>query len=171
MTDGNALLTAWAGHWRGTNATQETVICDISFETRLSLEAVCGLGYTVAESPLNAYWATDLLHRVFHLPKIAEGVLDHFSEDYAGVLKLARTEPEKSAIDTDALQYFAIDAYAFDIAAPGVGCTGQLPEEEEEEEDQATSATSVPAGSPTDSSSPVSVDIWTLRFHEKKKQK
>jgi hypothetical protein len=86
---------------------------------------VCGLGYTVSEGALNTFWATDLLHRVLHVPRISEGVVDHFAEDYAGVLELAKTEPEKSAIDSDTLQYFAIDVYAFDIAAPGVGCTGE----------------------------------------------
>lgn len=59
------------------------------------------------------------------------GAVEHFAEDYADVLELARTEPEKSVIDSDALQYFAIDAYAYDIAAPGVGCSGE-PEEGEE---------------------------------------
>jgi hypothetical protein len=86
---------------------------------------VCGLGYTVVQSPLNTFWATDLLHRVLHVPRISEGIVDHFAEDYAGVLELAKTEPEKSAIDSDTLQYFAIDVYAFDIAAPGAGCTGE----------------------------------------------
>ncbi|KAK5655143.1 hypothetical protein OQA88_6042 [Cercophora sp. LCS_1] len=114
----------WAGHWRGSNATQETVICPLSFERRRYLEAVCGLGYTVADSPLNTYWATDLLHRIFHVPRISEGVVDHFAEDYEDVLVLAKEDPAKSSIDSDTLQYFAIDVYAYDIAAPGVGCTG-----------------------------------------------
>ncbi|KAK4102381.1 zincin [Parathielavia hyrcaniae] len=119
-----ATQEGWAGHWRGANATQETVICDLSFTRRRWLNSVCGLGYTVSESPLNTFWATDLLHRVLHVPRISENIVDHFSEDYEGVLELARTEPEKSVIDSDTLQYFAIDVYAFDIAAPGVGCSG-----------------------------------------------
>jgi hypothetical protein len=85
---------------------------------------VCGLGYTVAESPLNTYWATDLLHRIFHVPRVSEGVVDHFTEDYEDVLALAKTDPVKSSIDSDTLQYFAIDVYAYDVAAPGVGCSG-----------------------------------------------
>jgi hypothetical protein len=78
----------------------------------------------VTESPLNTFWATDLLHRVLHVPRISENVVEHFAEDYEGVVELAKTDPAKSAIDSDTLQYFAIDVYAFDIAAPGVGCTG-----------------------------------------------
>lgn len=118
------ILPGWAGHWRAANATQETVICDLSYEKRRWLDGVCGLGYTVAHSPLNTFWATDLLHRVLHVPQISENIVDHFTEDYEEVLELAKTDPAKSAIDSDTLQYFAIDVYAFDIAAPGVGCTG-----------------------------------------------
>jgi len=118
-----SLILGWAGHWRGKNATQETVICPLSFQKRRYLESVCGLGYNVVKSPLNTFWATDLLHRVLHVPQISEGVVDHFAEDYEGVVALAKTDPAKSAIDSDTLQYFAIDVYTFDIAAPGVGCT------------------------------------------------
>lgn len=119
-----ATQQGWAGHWRGSNATQETVICPLSFEKRRYLDQVCGLGYTVVGSPLNTHWATDLLHRLLHVPRISEGVVDHFADDYEDVLKLAREDPAKSPIDSDTLQYFAIDVYAFDVAAPGVGCTG-----------------------------------------------
>ena len=129
LVDG-ALMIGWAGHWRGSNATQETVICDLSFERRRHLDSVCGFGYTVASSSLNTYWATDLLHRIFHVPKINEGILDHYAEDYADVMELAITDPAKSGVDSDTLQYFAIDVYAFDIAVPGIGCTGQLPEKD-----------------------------------------
>lgn len=123
----------WAGHWRGENATDETVICDVSYTSRRWLSSVCGLGYTVAQSPLNTFWATDLLHRVLHLPAISEGVVGHFAEDYAGLLDLAREDPAKSAIDSDALQYFAIDVYAYDVAAPGEGCSGEVEGEDGEE--------------------------------------
>lgn len=123
-------IVEWAGHWRGDNATTETVICPRSFEIRRSLNSVCGLGYTVAQSKLNTFWATDLLHRVLHVPTISEGIVDHFAEDYAEAIELAKTDPSKSVIDSDALQYFAIDVYAYDIAAPGEGCTGEAEEKE-----------------------------------------
>ena len=60
--------------------------------------------------------------------------MDHFAEDYAGLLELAQEDPAKSAIDSDALQYCAIDVYAHDIAAPGEGCSGNVEEDEEEDE-------------------------------------
>lgn len=90
---------------------------------------MCNLGYTVAGSPLNTFWATDLLHRVFHVPKISEGTVDHLAGEYDEVIELAKTDPASSARDIHTLQYFAIDAYAYDIAAPGVGCTGEQAEE------------------------------------------
>ncbi|KAK4154228.1 putative peptidase domain-containing protein [Chaetomidium leptoderma] len=119
-----ATQDGWAGHWRGSNATEETVICAPSYAKRRYLDSVCGLGYTVAESALNTFWATDLLHRVLHVPRISEGVVEHFADEgYDGVVALARTDPAKSGMDSDTLQYFAIDVYAHDVAAPGVGCT------------------------------------------------
>lgn len=80
----------------------------------------------MAESKLNTFWATDLLHRIFHVPKISEEAVDHFAEDYKDVLELAQTNSELSTKDSDTLQYFAIDVYAYDIAAPGIGCSGKL---------------------------------------------
>lgn len=90
----------------------------------------------MASSPLNTFWATDLMHRVLHVPAISEEVVDHFADDYVGLLELAKEEPEKAVIDSDALQYFAIDAYAFDIAAPGEGCSGEVEEAESEDQEQ-----------------------------------
>ncbi|KAF4126967.1 metallopeptidase [Geosmithia morbida] len=139
---------AWAGHHRGENATAETVICDLSFEIRRPLSSVCNLGYTVAESALNTYWATDLLHRVFHVPIISEDKVSHYTEDYAEVISLAKEDPDKSGYDSDTLQYFAIEAWAYDIAAPGVGCPGKLADSDEEEKPTATS-TSKPTATST----------------------
>lgn len=130
----------WAGHWRGSNASSETVICDRSFEVRRYLPSVCGLGHTVVNTPLNTFWAVDLLHRVLHVPDISEGIVEHFAEDYADVLRQAEEEPEKSAIDSDVLQMFALDVWAYDIAAPGVGCTGEFEGKAKEKDEKKTSS-------------------------------
>ncbi|KAK1972428.1 zincin [Colletotrichum sublineola] len=141
-----ATQDGWAGHWRGANATQETVICPLSFEVRRPLSSVCNLGYNVAGSKLNTFWATDLLHRAFHVPLITEGAVEHYAEDYAEALALAKDNATYSVFDSDALQYFAIDVWAYDIAAPGVGCPGELEQKEEEEESKPTTTTTA-AGS------------------------
>lgn len=145
------IVLAWAGHWRGENATSETVICDLSFEIRRPLSSVCGLGFTVASSPLNTFWATDLLHRILHVPDISEGIVDHYAEDYHDALHQAKEDPALSQIDSDVLQYFAIDVFAYDVAAPGIGCTG---EEVEVHEEPTTTTTRVPSA--TTSASKVS---------------
>lgn len=149
-----ATQKGWAGHYRGSNATTETVICPLSFQTRRPLSAVCNGGYTVAGSKLNTYWAVDLMHRLFHVPVMSEGIVDHFTHDsYADVLELAKKDPAKSGIDSDTLQYFAIDVWAYDIAAPGVGCTGKAPKQSTSSTPSATS-TIPSAPSSTASSSP-----------------
>ncbi|KKF95893.1 Antigen 1 [Ceratocystis platani] len=119
-----ATQNGWAGHWRGNNASAETVICDASYHKRLYLESMCTRGYTVDGSALNLFWATDLLHRILHVPVISEEVVDHFSESYSDAIVLAESEPAKAAIDSNALQYFAVEVYAYDVAVPGEGCLG-----------------------------------------------
>ncbi|KAK4246571.1 putative peptidase domain-containing protein [Corynascus novoguineensis] len=120
-----ATQDGWAGHWRGENATQETVICPLSYSSRRWLDSICGLGHTVAGSPLNTFWATDLLHRVLHVPRISEDAVGHYADGYEDVLELAAADPARAAVDSNTLQYFALDVYAYDVAAPGVGCTGK----------------------------------------------
>jgi hypothetical protein len=114
---------------------------------------MCGMGYTVAGSPTNTFWATDLLHRVLHVPEISEGIVDHFAEDYADALRQAKEEPEKSGRDSDVLQMFAVDAWAYDIAAPGVGCTGEQEVEEKPASDKATSTSSAASSATSDADS------------------
>lgn len=143
----------WAGHWRGDNATSETVICDRSFEVRRFLSGMCGQGYTVASSPLNTFWATDLLHRVLHVPDISEDLVEHYAEDYADALRQAEEEPEKSGRDSDVLQMFAVDAWAYDIAAPGIGCTGEAEKKEEKKSDSASKTSSAAPSATSDSDS------------------
>ncbi|KAK2004396.1 zincin [Colletotrichum falcatum] len=154
-----ATQDGWAGHWRGANASLETVICPLSFEVRRPLSSVCGLGYTVAASKLNTYWATDLLHRAFHVPLVTQGAVEHYAEDYAEALALARNNATYAVVDSDALQYFAIDVWAYDIAAPGVGCTGELEKQDEDEKPAptttaASSAAAAATAATTTSSAP-----------------
>ncbi|KKA28840.1 hypothetical protein TD95_000288 [Thielaviopsis punctulata] len=136
----------WAGHWRGDNATQETVICDLSYHKRLYLSSMCTRGYIVAGSPLNTFWATDLLHRVFHVPQISESIVDHFAESYAEATELAATDAGKAARDSDVLQYFAVEVYAHDVAVPGEGCLGTEAEEQTEDETHSTDDSTSDAG-------------------------
>jgi hypothetical protein len=87
---------------------------------------MCGFGWDVANGKSNFYWASDLLHRLLHIPKVGEGIVEHYAEDYAEVIELAHTQSDLSVRDSDALQFFALEAYAFDVALPNEGCAGRL---------------------------------------------
>ncbi|KAL8747911.1 MAG: hypothetical protein Q9184_007537 [Pyrenodesmia sp. 2 TL-2023] len=86
------------------------------------------MGYTVAEGETNTYFGSDLLHRLYHIPAFGENYVEHFAEDYAEVLELAKTNETYATHDSDTLQYFALDVYAFDIVVPGIGCPRTVPE-------------------------------------------
>lgn len=126
-------VVAWAGHWRGENGTDETVICEPSFTERWPLDAMCMRGWTVAASSYTQFWASDLHHRLFHTG-IGEGVVDHYADDYGPSLELAMERPEEAVRNSHSLAMFALDTYAFDVGAPNEGCTGEyVPDEEEED--------------------------------------
>lgn len=87
-------------------------------------------GYDVANGATNFYWASDLLHRLLHIPKVGEGIVEHYggADEYPGVLALAESNPAEAVRNSDTLQYFALEVYAHDIAVPGVGCPGRYHE-------------------------------------------
>ncbi|KAJ5774155.1 hypothetical protein N7457_009051 [Penicillium paradoxum] len=154
--DGNCEIEGYAGHWRGENATDETVICDLSYETRRPLSTMCGLGYTVSKSETNTFWATDLLHRLYHIPVIGQNWVEHFADGYEEVVDLAKKNATLSTHDSETLQYFALEAYAYDIAVPGVGCAGVQHQHDETHADHTTSeaVTTQPTPSTTTTDAP-----------------
>jgi len=83
-------------------------------------------GYDVANGATNTYWGSDLLHRLLHVPKVGEGVVEHYGHEgkYPGVLALAKENSTYAVRNSDSLQYFALEVYAHDVAVPGVGCAG-----------------------------------------------
>lgn len=119
------------------------MICDLSYETRRSLSQMCALGYNVAESPRNTFWASDLMHRLYHIPSIGAGHIEHYADDYEEVIELAAGNDTHSTHDSNALQYFALEVYAYDIAVPGVGCV------EPAQAGGSSSASSSPTAVPT----------------------
>jgi hypothetical protein len=100
---------------------------------------MCGYGYTVAGGPLASFFASDLIHRLFHADKIGEGTVFHYADTYQECLDLARESP--------------LDVYAYDIAAPGQGCTGEPVEEEAETAAASSSASATATSSATTASS------------------
>ncbi|KAK7054499.1 Prenylated Rab acceptor protein 1 [Paramarasmius palmivorus] len=124
--DGNCDQEGWYGHWRGENATLETVICQRSYEGRKPLEQFCALGYTVAEYSPSYYFATDLMHRFYHIPAIGNEIIEHYADSYEDCLQLAIDYPTNATYNTHSLQYFAADVYARVVGNPGEGCTGTV---------------------------------------------
>lgn len=148
--DGNCDIEGYAGHWRGENASDETVICELSFDSRKPLTKLCGDGYTVSGSKDSIYWAGDLLHRIFHVESFSQGLIDHFADDYSECLELAKSDPAKAAKNSLSLRLFALDAYAFDIVEPGKGCTG----DDEKKKESKTSNSSASSSKPSEPTSP-----------------
>ncbi|KAF1836562.1 zincin [Decorospora gaudefroyi] len=160
--DGNCGQEGWAGYWRGSNASSETVICDLSYELRRPLSAMCMFGYDVANGATNNFWASDLVHRILHLPSVGEGVVEHYideeEEKYPGVMDLAENNSTWAGRNSDTLQYFALEAYAHDIAVPGIGCPGTYtPLEESSTVDATSSAASAMSSTVVDTSSAAAV--------------
>lgn len=131
--DQNCHQEGWAGHWRGENATLETVICPLSYELRGYNEQWCTRGYNVAEFSASYYFATDLIHRFFHVPTISNNLVGHYADEYADCIELAEHNATWAPFNTHTLQYFAADVYGREVAAPGVGCSGEIPEHVHEE--------------------------------------
>lgn len=136
--DDNCKLDGWAGHWRGENASNENVICDLSYTSRLYLSQMCSQGYTVSKSKNSLFWAGDLLHRIWHTDSIGQGVVGHYADTYDECLKLAKTNTTEAVRNSATLRYYALDVYAYDIAVPGKGCTG---DEHKDSEDNSSSTT------------------------------
>jgi hypothetical protein len=122
--DGNCKNDGWAGHWRGENGTDETVICDLSYSSRIYNDQLCSQGYTVSGSTTASSWAGDLMHRLFHTQGMGELVAGHYADSFEDCLELAKTNHSLAVRNSATLRYFAIDAYTYDISVPGIGCLG-----------------------------------------------
>ncbi|KAF8473452.1 putative peptidase family-domain-containing protein [Kalaharituber pfeilii] len=150
--DSNCHQDGWAGHWRGENATEETVICELSYQIRRPLEQMCALGYEVATHKTNVFFASDLVHRFFHVPKVSELVIDHFTDSYEECLEFAKANSTFAVRNTNSLQFFALEAYAYDVAIPGVGCPGKVKTSTKEPE--TTAPTTTQTSGPTTTEAP-----------------
>jgi hypothetical protein len=103
---------------------------------------MCGLGYDVANGKTNTYWASDLLHRLYHISSIGQGYIEHYLENYQEIIDDAGQPGSNATHDSDVLQYFALEAYAYDVAVPGEGCPGELVGKQASQHGAASSSTS-----------------------------
>ncbi|GAA5821887.1 hypothetical protein JCM11491_005604, partial [Sporobolomyces phaffii] len=79
----------WAGHHRGRNATEQTVICPPTYTRRMQLATLCWDGVEIGSLPPARWLATDFMHRLIHIPSITYGHIHHAADSLGGVLELA----------------------------------------------------------------------------------
>lgn len=141
--DGNCRFDDWNGHWRGDNATEETVICDRSYSTRRPREQLCAFNFDLATDNPNTYFAADLLHRAFHVPNFVHGKVHHHADSYHDCLDLAKTNATAAVENQHSLQYFALDVFSRKMTK--WDCVGEV----EGKMDDSASQTTQPAPQPT----------------------
>lgn len=81
------------------------------------------LVYNVASYKTNVFSASDLVHRFFYVPKVSKLVIDHFTNSFKKCLKFVKTNSTFVVRNT---KFFALEAYAYDVAVPELGCPGEI---------------------------------------------
>lgn len=66
-------------------------------------------GYTVANSSASYYFATDLIHRLYHIPQISDAEVEHYADSYQECLELAANNATWAPYNTHTIQYFVAD--------------------------------------------------------------
>lgn len=103
----------------------ETVICPAALGDRISNYNICSSGFTIAQYSAARTWAGQFLIQILDTPTIGAG-LEERANSYREATNLAKVDPEKATKNKMSLIYFALDVWAFDIANPGIGCTGNI---------------------------------------------
>lgn len=114
------------------------------------------------ESSRLLFWASDLLHRLYHLPEIGQGYIDHYAEGYEGIIEAAAANATNSTRDSDGLQYFALEAYAYDIILPGQGCPGPSVLPDSQIIDTASASTAASASTTSSASATTRINSATI---------
>ncbi|KAL9934495.1 hypothetical protein V8E36_006951 [Tilletia maclaganii] len=143
----------YGGHWRGNNASSETVICELSFQTRRPLDAACGLGFQLAQDNVNLYWGTDLLHRSLHIPAISNELITHVADEYADVLELAKNNATYAFRNQHSIQDYAFEVWTRANIDPN-GCVGEILPATPDDDHSAPTTTAAPGATSTDASAP-----------------
>ncbi|GAA5915223.1 Zps1p [Sporobolomyces salmoneus] len=142
----------WAGHHRGKNATEQTVICPPTYNRRMQLATLCWDGVEIGSIPPARWLATDFMHRLMHVPSIVYGHISHAADSLGGVFELASSNDSATVTNQNTFQFYALDAYAYDVVWPGKSCVTSNPPQEEESHYSApapSSTTSSPEIAPT----------------------
>ncbi|GAA5983023.1 hypothetical protein JCM5350_003545 [Sporobolomyces pararoseus] len=141
----------WAGHHRGRNATEQTVICPPTYTRRMQLATLCWDEVEIGSLPPARWLATDFMHRLIHIPSITYGHISHAADSLGGVLELAANNDSRTVSNQNTFQFYALDAYAYDVVWPGKSCVTSDPPHEETSHDSspAASTTATATATPT----------------------
>ncbi|SJX63351.1 related to ph-regulated antigen pra1 precursor [Sporisorium reilianum f. sp. reilianum] len=145
--DDNCRLPEWNGHWRGNNATAETVICELSYTSRRPLEKLCAQGFQLATDNPSLYFGADLMHRAFHVPEFVHEKIHHYADKYADCLELARENSTAAVQNQHSLQYYALDVFSRKLTK--WGCVGEVDEAKDDGHAHGAASSSSVAASTT----------------------
>ncbi|GAA6032235.1 hypothetical protein JCM8097_007137 [Rhodosporidiobolus ruineniae] len=112
------------GYFRAT-AKDETVVCPTYYLAKPRLEETCVNRWTLANNGSELTQGAWFMHRLLHLPTGSGGRLSDVVDTVGAALELAQgVNHTQAAYSIHTVQYYALDVYAYDILAPGVGCRG-----------------------------------------------
>lgn len=115
--------TSWPGYHRS-NATQETVLCDLFFTSKKPIEQMCVIGNITTVKP-KAFAGIDLFHRFLHIESINKGFAGEYVEDFDEVIDYAENNSTYAVLNTDNLLYYVAEAYSRELVTGG--CLGTYP--------------------------------------------
>ncbi|SCU89931.1 LAFA_0E21946g1_1 [Lachancea sp. 'fantastica'] len=112
----------YAGHHR-LNATQETVICDFFYESKLPSNSMCSKGGMATVAP-SKYMGIDMIHRLFHVPTMnLDEYIGEYAEEMDEVLEMASKNATFAVKNVDSYLYYLYEVYS-NVVKPG-GCRGK----------------------------------------------
>ncbi|KAG0665026.1 hypothetical protein C6P46_000652 [Rhodotorula mucilaginosa] len=124
-------FTLIAGHHRGKNATEQTVICPPTYTRRKQLSTLCWDGVAIGSEPPSRLLATDFMHRLIHVPSITYDHIHHAADSLGGVLELAARNDPTTVANQNTYLFYSLDTYAYDVVWPGKSCMLENPPNED----------------------------------------
>lgn len=105
----------------------QIVVCSNAYKNRLRSNEICSSGYTIAGDSPSDTWAGYILEQLLDIENNGDTGLGNYEKSYNGVIELPKkNQTERAVKNKNSLIYFALEAWAHDIAVPGVGCPGNM---------------------------------------------
>lgn len=123
--DGNCAKHSsdWPGYHRE-DAPQETVFCDLFFNSKHPIERICSEGDILEVKP-KRYAGIDIFHRFLHLDSINKGFVGEYVEELEEIVDFAENNATFAVLNTDSLLYYIAETYSATLKEGG--CLGKYP--------------------------------------------